>query len=468
MDKEGPQNAKGLPALRHGLKLFMLVYWFVTPLLAYLFLKGKWAKSIHYLFLGSILIHTLETLFNVWRARRLQQPCLPWLIITALFGSVAIAELKSAGSVWEETMKPIIPEVVLRYTCLLVALANAVGNFIIFFFYQPLFEWMNIPLPTDVPYFLWMTGFSFNVGVLAYFIFREPERNRDMLKVGIIGKCIFAGLTLDFYFSGGISQIFLGIGIFDGWAALMFALYLARLTRCPIRELNESPVPLHMKTVGTTQNALVLYYSLTGNTRNGADRIASGLEATGYRVDLVPIEVERPRIAFPFPNVWAFISLTLRSIFRTPVEIKPLNIQEDRDYDLIILGTQTWFVGMGLPMQAVFEQARYRPIFDGKDVAIFIICRGLWRRSQAMLFDRVQRWGGNVIAIRAYTHAGKEPSRFFSLAFYLIYHKVGKPAWLRWLLQERYGPSEADLEDLRCFGVSLGHATGEGGIQWKR
>src|SRR5207253_4497967 len=87
--------------------------------------------------------------------------------------------------------------------------------------------------------------------------------------------------------------------------------------------------------------------------------------------------------------------------------------------------------------------------------AVLNVCRGAWRRSQAMLVRWVQRCGGNVVGARACSHIGWEPSRLFSLWFYLIYKSAGLPRWLDGFVQKRYGLSDQSLNELEYFGEDL-------------
>ena len=119
------------------------------------------------------------------------------------------------------------------------------------------------------------------------------------------------------------------------------------------------------------------------------------------------------------------------------------------------MGTQTWLAGMSAPVEAVFQDPQNQGIFAGRDVAVLNVCRGLWRRSQAMVVRWLQISGANIVGVRAYGHLGWEPSRIFSLWFYLIFREPGRPRFLDGLVQKRYGLSEESLAQLELFGENL-------------
>ena len=72
-----------------------------------------------------------------------------------------------------------------------------------------------------------------------------------------------------------------------------------------------------------------------------------------------------------------------------------------------------------------------------------------------MLVRWLERSGGNVVGARAYTHIGWEPSRLFSLWFYLVFKEAGRPRVLDGFVQPRYGLSDEALGELERFGEDL-------------
>ena len=56
--------------------------------------------------------------------------------------------------------------------------------------------------------------------------------------------------------------------------------------------------------------------------------------------------------------------IVLRAFVRWPARIRSLGLRADHPYDLIVVSTQTWLVGMGAPMEAVFQHPEHRGIFE--------------------------------------------------------------------------------------------------------
>jgi hypothetical protein len=342
---------------------------------------------------------------------------------------------------------------VYRYLCLLTALANGLGNLFLLLFYQPLFEWLGVPLPRDLHSFAFVAGLSFTMGVLALLVFLNPEKNVSLLIVGIIGKGIYALFTFYFYVFAGLHWFYLPFGIWDALYVVVFFLFLIQLLSPDLTRLNSGDILVGLDRERTNK-ALILTFSLTGTGKSGAEHIKLGLVQRGYIVHMQNVQVDEQIFRFPM-SFSDFVHIVLRAFLRTPARIRPLGIPADHDFDLIIVESQTWLLGMGAPMEAVFQEPAHRGIFDGRDVAVLNVCRGAWRRSQAMLVRWVQRVGGNVVGVRACTHIGWEPSRLFSLWFYLIYKEAGRPRLLDGFVQPRYGLSDETLEQLVHFGEDL-------------
>ncbi len=342
---------------------------------------------------------------------------------------------------------------VFRGLCLLTAFANAGGNLFIFFAYKPLLELVGAKQPLDMHSFAFVCGFSFTVGVLAFLVFLDPRKNIGLLAVAIVGKGVYAALTAYFYYDQGLHWFYKVFGIWDAAYVVIFFLFLIHLNSSDIGELNEGAVRVGVPQP-RTKKALVVFYSLTNNGTRALQRVKLGLERNGYAVAEKRVEAVEPLFTFPFGGFLNFLRIMLRAIFRVKAKAKPLGIPADHDYDLVIVECQTWFLGMSGPMEGVFQDPANHPVFAGRDVAAVVVCRGLWRRTQAMLVRWLERAGGNVVGAAAFANPGREPMRTFSLFFFLGTTEQFRPKWLGSLLKPQY-LEEASLAKLEAFGEAL-------------
>jgi hypothetical protein len=346
----------------------------------------------------------------------------------------------------------VIPEKVFKYLCLLTALANAGGNVVILLFYRPILAFVGAPLPKDLHTFAFVSGFSFTIGILAFMVYLNPEKRTDLLIVGIIGKAFYALLSFYFYTFGALHPFFMIFAWWDAAYVIIFFLFYIQLVSPDLTILNRGEI-LEGGALARANKALLLYFSMTGNGAIAMNSVKKGLEAQGYTVDEKIVEPTEPLFHFPF-SFLEFLRILVRAVLRIPTTIKPLDVPADHDYDLVIVESQTWFVGISAPVEAIFQSPKSRRIFENRDVAVVNVCRGLWHRPQAMLVRWITRLGGRVVGARAFGNPGREPMRTFALFFFLAAGKPNRPAFLKSLLP----PQEIDetaRAELFAFGERL-------------
>jgi hypothetical protein len=346
---------------------------------------------------------------------------------------------------------------IFRLLCLATAAANCLGNLALLATYPRLLTLLNVPLPQDLYSYACVSGFSFTIGVLAFLVFLNPDENAPLLVPGALGKAIYAFFTFYFRVFHGLHWFYLAFGAWDALFTVVFLLFYMQLRSPDLERFNAGEIlPGHGRSTG---KALFVLYSLTGTGRSALQNVKAGLESAGYSTTEYDVQpVERELFSFPL-TLLRFVRIMLRAIFRIPAKIEPLNIPPNHDYDLIVVFGQTWFVGVSAPIEAVFQDERNHPIFTGRDAATVNVCRGLRRRSQAMLVRWLERSGATVVGAHAYEHEGHEPSRVFSLFAYLAYGQTGRPAWLKWFLEPRYGLSDQAFANLKEFGTKLAKRT---------
>ena len=343
---------------------------------------------------------------------------------------------------------------VFRALCVLTAIANMGGNALLLVAHERIFRWLGLPVPDDLYTFTSVLGFSFTSGVVALMIALRPVHAVPLLVVAIVGKALFAVITLAFHVRVGLDWPWL---VFAGWDAAfvgVFWLYMIYLSRPELLVLNQGAI-VSGSARPRTRKALLLYYSLSGNARAAIERVQAGLAAKDYQCDAVRIQpVERELFAFPFRSLWSFGRILVRAVLRRRAAIEPIDISPDHDYDLIVVASQTWMVGTAAPVEELFLDARTRRIFLDRDVAIVNVSRGLWRRAQAMVASHVQATGGHLIAASGHGNPGPEPFRTLSLFVFLLFG--GKvPGWVPPLLRLPSQLSADALQQLERMGERL-------------
>ena len=107
----------------------------------------------------------------------------------------------------------------------------------------------------------------------------------------------------------------------------------------------------------------VIYYSLEGNTKYAAERIAARLGA-----DLTPLV---PVKKYPTGKVSKYFWCGKSAMFRESPRLEPYRFDQNK-YDLLILGTPIWAETFTPPLRTFIQENKLRR----KKVALFASCSG--------------------------------------------------------------------------------------------
>jgi len=114
-----------------------------------------------------------------------------------------------------------------RSLFLIAALYDIILGLLFFFFYRQVYGFFNITLP-DYPMYLQMAvAFVLAMGIGYYFVFKNLYRNVDLVKLGIVYKAVYAGLTTYFYFANLAHVVFFWFAIIDFIFLLLFVWFLS-------------------------------------------------------------------------------------------------------------------------------------------------------------------------------------------------------------------------------------------------
>jgi hypothetical protein len=118
------------------------------------------------------------------------------------------------------------------------AIYNGGLGLVFFFLYYPVFEQLSIPLPDNTSYIHISAAFVFVQGVGYWFVYRNPLRNIDLVKWGVLYKAIYSAVAFYYLFIGElIGAVFGWFAVFDLIFLALFVTFLA-MVRTEIRETN--------------------------------------------------------------------------------------------------------------------------------------------------------------------------------------------------------------------------------------
>lgn len=206
-----------------------------------------------------------------------------------------------------------------------------------------------------------------------------------------------------------------------------------------------------------TRRVLLLYYSFTNQTRRVSAAMAGEFRDKGWDVRECPIELtdSRYQITFPFrPFFW----MKLLRWFWPQVTGKTGDIsvsQEvlEEDYDLICLGSPTWWLRPALPVVSFLKSESAGKLLSGRRFAVFTVCRKVWRPNMNKVKKLATQQGGTFVDGATFCFQGGEIQSALSFISYMK-TETNRERYLGCRIYE-FGIPEEGLENAREFARDL-------------
>ena len=136
--------------------------------------------------------------------------------------------------------------------------------------------------------------------------------------------------------------------------------------------------------MSTQPRVLIVYYSHTKQAQRVCDAMTATLQERGCDVSQANIEFTDPHYAknfsvFPFRHaVFGILPLLLPQLRRKTGEIRIPDEAKQGDYDLVVLGSPTWFFTANMPMRSYLKSDEARAVLEGKPFGVYVVCRRYW------------------------------------------------------------------------------------------
>jgi hypothetical protein len=165
--------------------------------------------------------------------------------------------------------------------------------------------------------------------------------------------------------------------------------------------------------VNTVKKVLVLRYSQSGQLNDLADSLLAPLrDDPGISLHVETLEPRRP---FPFPwGFFTFLDAFPESYHLAAPELKPLTLNGDEDFDLIVLPYQVWYLAPSQPITAFLKHPVGRKLLAGKPVVTVIACRNMWLMAHEKLKGLVAAAGARIIDNVVLVDPGPTLATFFT------------------------------------------------------
>ncbi|MFN8071313.1 MAG: flavodoxin family protein [Mycobacterium sp.] len=173
------------------------------------------------------------------------------------------------------------------------------------------------------------------------------------------------------------------------------------------------------------RRVLLVYYSYTGQARKVLEAAGEVFRERGCEVHAAPIEFTDPRYAqrfsrFPMEHMWRdFLGMLPAQTLKATGEIRIPDEVRRGDYDLICIGSPTWWRDVSMPLRSFLKSGEARPLLQDKPFAVFVVCRRYWKENLNAVRKLAEKAGGRYEGGIHFGYPGDQVRSMLSLTSYL-------------------------------------------------
>lgn len=170
---------------------------------------------------------------------------------------------------------------------------------------------------------------------------------------------------------------------------------------------------------------LLLYYSYTGQARKVLEAAGEVFRERGCDVTTAGIEFTDQRYAekfsrFPMHRVWPDMLSVLPAQIRGETgEIRTPDAVRDQQYDLICIGSPTWWRTASMPIRSFLQSDEAQKLLSDTPFAVFAVCRRYWRENLDAVRALAEKQGGRYLDGMHCAYPGGQVASMLSLTSYL-------------------------------------------------
>jgi len=177
--------------------------------------------------------------------------------------------------------------------------------------------------------------------------------------------------------------------------------------------------------VGATKpQVLFVYYTYTQQSLRVVEAMADVLRERGCEVRQAGIEFTDKRWAerfsrFPLRHAYLdVLGMAPAQMRGATGEIRIPDEAREGDYDLICVGSPTWFFRPSVPIRSFLKSEAAGRLLDGKRFTAFVVCRRYWSINLRTVRKLGTRQGGEYVNGIHFSFAGGQVRSLLSLLSY--------------------------------------------------
>ena len=170
---------------------------------------------------------------------------------------------------------------------------------------------------------------------------------------------------------------------------------------------------------------LIVYYTFSKQTERVADAMAATLERRGAEVASARIELidkrwadrfEKVPMRFPILKIVGMLPAQIR---QATGEITVPSAASSGDYDLVVIGSPTWWFRVSLPVRSWLKSQAASQVLNGKPFAVFTTSRRYWNRHVRETKAFGEAAGGRYVDQTHFVASGNQVQSMLSWLSYM-------------------------------------------------
>ena len=184
-----------------------------------------------------------------------------------------------------------------------------------------------------------------------------------------------------------------------------------------------------------TPRVLFVYFTFTKQALRVTEDMESVFRDRGWSIERAEIEFIDPRYRarferFPFKHRYLDLFRMLPpQLRRATGEIRIPAQAEGGDYDLVVIGSPTWWLTTCMPIRSYLKSDAAAKLLDGKSVAGFVVCRRYWKNNLKTVQKLAERNGATWVDRTHFVYLGGQVRSLLSLISYLGTGEYGSGIW---------------------------------------
>jgi len=180
-------------------------------------------------------------------------------------------------------------------------------------------------------------------------------------------------------------------------------------------------------TLSRKPSVLLVYYTYTQQALKVAEAMAEQFRKQDCSVTLAKIEFTDKRwlerfSRFPLKHPWSeVLGMFIPQMRGATGEIVIPEEAKRDDYDLVCIGSPTWFFRPSIPMRSYLVSQEAGPVLDGKPFAIYVVARRYWSINMKGVRKLAKKRGGEYVDNIHFVYAGRQIRSFLALIGYFTH-----------------------------------------------